>query len=201
MKIKRFLSTYGMVVLLTVMAVNLAVIAAVYVRDEGAALTLPVLGHLPDFALTNQSGDEVSLATLADRIWVADFIFTTCAGPCPAMSLKMAALQRTFRRVPEMRLVSFSVNPAVDTPEVLTAYAQRYGAREETWIFLTGDHQKIQSVAAEGFHLGALDEPIHHSNYFTLVDGQGRLRGYYDSHESGAMDQLVVDIQQLLSLL
>ncbi len=180
------------------MLVNLAVIAAIAMGRVGAAEPLPTLGRLPDFALVDQRGAAVSLESFAGRIWVADFFFTTCAGPCPIMSSKMAALQRTFSRVPNVQLVSFTVNPEVDTPEVLLAYADRYQAVEDRWTFLTGDRADLTALALDGFHLGAGDQPIHHSTYFTLVDGQGRLRGYYDSTVPRALDRLVADIQQLL---
>ncbi len=183
------------------MLVNLAVIAAIFMGPDGVPEPLPTLDRLPDFALVDQHGDAVSLESFAGRIWVADFFFTTCAGPCPIMSSKMAALQRTFTRVPNVQLVSFTVNPEVDTPEVLLAYAGRYQAVEDRWTFLTGDRADLTALALDGFHLGAGDEPIHHSTYFTLVDGQGQLRGYYDSTVPRALDRLVADIQQLLALL
>ncbi len=198
MKQRPFLTTYGVPILGAVLLVNIAVIAVVFTRGADDVQPLPVLGSLPDFRLVDQHGNNVVLATLADRVWVADFVFTTCAGPCPTMSRKMAVLQRRFSRVPELHLVSFSVNPEYDTPEVLREYGQRFGAVDDRWTFLTGDRREIQAVAAKGFRLGEVDEPIHHSTYFSLVDGLGRLRGYYDSLDNQALERLEADIRQLL---
>ncbi len=159
---------------------------------------LPVLSKLPNFNLTNQDGAQVGLDDLQGKIWVADFIFTTCAGPCPRMSSKMAGLQNYFRLHPEVRFVSYTVNPEYDTPEVLAQYAQRYGAQNDRWTFLTGASEDIHSLAAQGFKMGSMDTPLNHSTYFALVDGQGRLRGYYNSEDEPAINTLISDIQELL---
>ncbi len=201
MRHRPFITTYGVPILGGVFLVHIAVIAviaAVFTRGADDVQPLPVLGSLPDFSLVDQHGDEVGLVTLADRVWVADFVLTTCSGPCPTMSRKMAALQRRFRRVPRLHLVSFSVNPEYDTPEVLREYGRRFGAVDSSWTFLTGDREQLQAVAARGFRLGEVDEPIHHSTYFSLVDGLGRLRGYYDSLDERALERLEADIRQLL---
>ena len=195
------MSGYGPLLIGGALLVNVVVFAAISIRRDATVEPLPTLGLLPDFALVNQHGAEVGLASLANRIWVADFFFTTCAGPCPIMSSKMAALQHTFKRAPQVHLVSITVNPEVDTPDVLLAYAGRYHAAHDRWTFLSGSRDEVTALALDGFHLGAGNEPIHHSTYFTLVDGEGRLRGYYDSTDPRAVDQLVADIQQLLVLL
>ncbi len=183
----------------------LAVVPALFVLGLYIVLSgprendgLPVLAQLPDFSLTNQDGAQVGLEDLQGRIWVADFIFTTCAGPCPIMSSKMAGLQNYFRLHPEVQFVSYTVNPEYDTPEVLAQYAERYGAQNDRWTFLTGAGEDIHRLAAQGFKMGSMDTPLNHSTYFALVDGQGRLRGYYNSQDEPAINTLISDIQELL---
>lgn len=183
------------------MVANVALVAGFYRYRLAAPTELPVLGSLADFDFVNERGENFGLDNLTGKVWVADFIFTTCAGPCPLMSRKMAALQRTFQPQPQFRLVSFSVNPEYDTPEVLLAYGRQYGAAPDRWTFLTGSPAGIQDVAVNGFHLGSVEEPVYHSTVFTLVDGQGRIRGYYDSNDAQTLESLVDHIQQLLTTL
>ena len=162
----------------------------------------PEYGSVPDFTLTERNNRKVSRQDLAGKVWVADFIFTHCAGVCPVMSSNMRKLQD---RLPaEIHLVSFSVDPGNDTPEVLTEYANRYGADRDRWLFLTGDPEVLQKLSINGFKL-ALDttngteaEPITHSSRYALVDKEGRIRGYYGTEEPDALDRLVEDAKKLL---
>ncbi len=163
---------------------------------------LPVLKEVPPFTLTDSTGTAFHSASLKGMPWIADFIFTSCAGTCPQMSERMRALQGRLPR--EVRLVSISVDPDRDTPTVLTQYAARYQAQPDRWIFLTGQKGAIQSLVQEGFRLSVAEgldpgEPIAHSVRFVLVDGAGRIRGYYDSTEPKALKQLVRDALQLAS--
>ena len=141
---------------------------------------------------------------LLGSVWVANFIFTRCAGQCPLMSAQMATLASALRGEPSVRLVSFSVDPEWDTPAVLADYARRYGAVREQWRFLTGDRAAIVRLCTEGFRLsvaqdGGTDaEPITHSVRLVLVDRAGRIRGYYDTTEAEAMKQLRRDLRRLL---
>jgi protein SCO1/2 len=163
--------------------------------------SLPDYSVVPDFRLTERSGREVARQDLDGQVWVADFIFTRCAGICPAMSENMRKLQGRLPK--EIRLVSFSVDPYNDTPEVLTEYANRYGADPERWWFLTGDPKAIQDLSVGGFKLG-LDatggteaEPITHSSRFVLVDQAGHIRGYYGTEDADALDRLTADAKKL----
>ncbi len=160
---------------------------------RGGKTTLPELGTVPPFVLTNEAGSTVDDAMFNGRVSVVDFIFTSCAGICPMMSGRMAWLQEELRDLPDVHLVSFSVDPATDTPEVLAAYGERYGAAPGRWTFLTGDREQIYSLTKNGFHLGLEaegDDAIIHSPKFVLVDRKGSIRGYYDSDSTGAMDEL-----------
>ena len=138
-----------------------------------------VMFEAPAFALVDQDNQPVSNDTLRGTPWVAAFIFTTCAGPCPMMSANMAKLQKRVSS-PNLRLVSFTVDPTRDTPEVLKQYASKLGADESRWSFVTGTDQQMQDVA-RGMLMTAVpateSEPIIHSTKFRLVDPEGGVRG------------------------
>ncbi len=161
-----------------------------------------VIGTLPDFNLTKQDGAPVATGDLAGKVWIADFIFTRCAGPCPRMTQRMADLQGQLSGAPEVRFVSFSVDPEYDTPEVLTRYAEQFGADTNTWSFLTGNRDTIYDLSIKGFKLAVDDDTdydhlIIHSTRFVLVDQNSRIRGYYDEDDEEAMTRLVAETRRL----
>jgi protein SCO1/2 len=168
---------------------------------------LPVYGRIPDFTLTDRTDRTVPLAELRNRVWIADFIFTRCPGPCPLMTARMASLQQPLAKLPDVRLVSISVDPQYDTPKVLHEYAAKFGATDR-WYFLTGSKAAIFKLARDGFHLAAQDNPdaasqpeqgpIIHSTKFVLVDRQAQIRGYYDSTDQDSMTKLLKDVTELL---
>lgn len=157
---------------------------------------------LPDFSLTDQTMRTVTLADLKGKVWIADFIFTSCGGMCPMMTDKMRKLADTLPA--DIRLVSFTVDPERDTPKVLSAYAAEHGATGERWLFLTGDKKALYDLCMSGFKL-ALDEsggtpaePITHSTRFVLVDREGNVRGYYSGEETTDLERLSADVKKLL---
>ena len=164
----------------------------------GSDRDLPVLYSAPVFSLTDQSGQTITSDQLHGHPWVADFIFTTCTSLCPLMSSHMETLQGQLPA--DIKLVSFSVDPVHDTPPVLLAYAAQYHAQPGRWIFLTGD-LKTQTAVVNGMKLffkPATDgQPIQHDQHFVLVDGQGRVRGYYDSYAPEDLQNLLRDAQYL----
>ena len=168
---------------------------------ESPTLSSELAGHqrLPDFSLTDQHGAPFALSDLHDKVWVADFIFTSCATICPPMTIQMASLQEEFAS-DDIRFVSFSVDPERDTPEVLFRYADHYGVDGNRWSFLTGQKEAIYQLAHEGFNLAAghRGSEILHSTRFVLVDGTGQVHGYYDSRSKVHLQQLRQDIQALL---
>lgn len=155
----------------------------------------PDLGPLPAFALTDQDGNPVGTAQLGGRVWVANLIFTRCPDVCPVLSQRMAALQS---RLPaNVDLISITVDPAHDTPEVLRAYATAHGATPR-WRFLTGPRDVIVGLMRNGFKVAFRDDgppeaPIAHSERFMLVDGDLRLRGAYLAGDDDATAALVAD--------
>jgi protein SCO1 len=167
---------------------------------------LPVIAVLPDFTLTEASGRAVSRADLLGAPWVADLIFTSCGGVCPAMTGEMKRLQGQTAGSPSLRLVSITVDPETDTPSRLTEYAARFEADRSRWLFLTGDTAAIRKLATEGLLLPVMDgdrergdDAFVHSPRFVLVDGQARVRGTYDSRDPEAMLRLRGDVHGLLA--
>lgn len=161
---------------------------------------LEVLGEVPNFALVSQTGSAFESAKeLRGRIWVADFIFTNCQGPCPRMTSQMRQVQTATQGQTDVKLVSITVDPERDTPEVLAAYARRTQADSSRWNFLTGSQQDLHKLKREVFLLGNVDGELNHSTRFVLVDRQSRIRGYYDTSEPGSIKKLIADIQRLRS--
>ena len=154
---------------------------------------------VPDFSLTNQQGEPLTLSDVAGKIWVADFIFTNCPTICPAMTQEMARLQSEFVTDP-VYFVSFSVDPERDTAEVLSRYATKYGADDRRWHFLTGEKEHIYELAKDGFSLAAghNGSEVLHSTRFVLVASDGHIYGRYDSRSKPAMLRLRRDVKMLL---
>lgn len=171
-------------------------------RLEVSALrqrTVSSYGTVPDFTLINQDGKNFGSADLRGKIWIADFIYTTCPGPCPMISNRMSDLQDPLKKT-DVHLVSFSVDPAKDSPQVLRGYAEKLGAEEGRWDFLTGPQSTIYKLSRDGFKLAVGEEkgvPIH-STRMILVDRHGAIRGYYDAAAADAVTKLVADTTHLL---
>ncbi len=174
-------------------------------RDTGS---LDRFNTVPAFTLTERSGRQFNSAELNGKIWVADFIFTTCPGPCPQMSAKFFELQQEIKRSSDVRLVTYTVWPEYDTPEVLRRYADRFKALPDKWLFLTGEKKTIYDLAHKAFLLGITDKEsgrevlkegeFVHSTKMALVDRRGQIRGYYDATSLEAVQKLLGDIGSLL---
>ena len=159
---------------------------------------LPVLGEVADFVLYDTNDREITLGKLRGKVWVADFIFTSCGDLCPLMTKNMAALHRAFLADDQVHLVSISVDPETDSPSALARYAKKYNADTRTWHFLTGPRETIQKLSVESFKIGSLEEPIFHSDRFVLVDAKARIRGYYEGRQPQTRKTLLRDIGILL---
>jgi protein SCO1/2 len=160
---------------------------------------LPILGQVPQFQLTLQTDRPFDSHSLDGHIWVANFIYTTCDGPCPMMSHQMRGIQNSTEGTPALKLVSFTVDPAHDTPPVLAKYAALFKADPERWYFLTGEMERLNALGVNGFKLNSVDGNLSHSTRFVLVDGKRRIRGYYLSSDDGFPKTLLHDIRQLQS--
>lgn len=157
---------------------------------------------LPDFTLTQSDGQPLSLADLKGKVWVADFFYTSCPGPCPLLTSKVGEVQKALGTNPDVRLVSISVDPEKDTPEALQAYAKRFNAGPH-WSFCTGDKPAIIALAHDGFKLPIAEGtpesgPVTHSTRMVLVDRTGAVRGFYEGTSEEGVQALVHDAGQLL---
>jgi protein SCO1/2 len=164
--------------------------------------TVSSYGTVPPFQLVNQNGQPFGSAQLNGKIWIADFIYTTCPGPCPMISSRMSELQKPLEKT-DVHLVSFSVDPEKDTPKVLRGYAEKLQADPKRWDFLTGPKSAIYKLSVDGFKLAVSDGsdeqgiPVH-STRVVLVDRQGAIRGYYEATEADAVTKLLADANHLL---
>ena len=158
---------------------------------------LPVFGQIPAFQLVAQDGQPFDSRSLAGKVWVADFIFTNCPGPCPMMSSRMRQVQTATSDLPGVRLISFTVDPARDTPRVLTAYSKHFLAQPGRWFFLTGEPSRLNELGLNAFHLNTVDGNLDHSTRFALVDRRGQIRGYYSFDDDGFPKGLIADVRRL----
>jgi len=168
---------------------------------------LPRMSVIPPFSLTERSGKIITNADLANKVWVADFVYTTCPGPCPLVTAEMAKIQQAEAGDPHLQLVTFTVDPQTDTPPVLAAYADKFHADPSKWFFLTGPEKPLYALIETGFlqavqdnHGQSLDPgqgTVTHSTYFALVDANGIMRGAYQSQDPDECKQLLNDITAL----
>jgi len=156
--IKRPWWLWGVCVLVVCVGVVLCLRVGFESTSWWAGNDLPRLWAVPDFALIERSGQPVTRADMLGKVWIASVIFTRCVDECPLVSSHMARLQEALAAEPDVRLVSITVDPAYDTPDVLTRYAQNFAAQPQRWLFLTGDKATIYRLVREGFRLG-LDDP------------------------------------------
>jgi protein SCO1/2 len=176
-----------------VVAILLALLMSACVKPK----ELEVFGDIPEFQLTAQDGQTFDSHRLDGHVWVADFIYTTCTGPCPMMTTHMRQLQNSTLETPDVMFVSFTVDPAHDTPEALAAYASHFKQDPARWFFLTGDQEKLSDLGVHAFKLNSVDGSLTHSTRFVLVDRQRKIRGFYMSDEDAFMPQLTHDVRQL----
>lgn len=181
--------------------VFIAVLGVVVWRMMKRPPALPIYGQVPAFSLTNQLNEVVTRDSLLGKVWVANFIFTTCPGPCLVMSRQMQKVQSLLRPEDNIYLVSITVDPETDTPSVLADYAGKLEADAKRWFFLTGEPNKIFDLATKGFLLAVAEAQdaeaarengrYIHSTKFALVDQEGKVRGYYEGTDEEALPLLI----------
>jgi len=170
---------------------------------------LPVLKQLPEFTLTNQLDQKISLADLRGKICIADIVFTRCAGPCPRMTKQLQQIQAGLaqKKVP-VHLVTLTADPEFDTSEVLKEYGKKFGANPDRCWFLTGPKKEVYRLAMDGLMLG-LEETTPeerasgvdlfiHSTIFVLVDKKGQARAIYESTEPDTAEKIAADVRKLM---
>ena len=158
---------------------------------------------IPDFEMISQDNETITADMMESKISVVDFFFTSCPDICPIMSSELERVNQIFKEKANVQILSFTVDPAFDTPEVLKAYAKEYRADPDQWTFLTGDKEDIYSLARCGFLLPVQDgdgskADFIHSEKVILVDEQKRIRGYYDGTDREDIDRLITEINILL---
>lgn len=185
-------------IIFIVLPVLIVVLAGYRLIDLPGPDRLPVMGRIRGFELINNRGRPFSAADLDGKVWVANFIFTSCSGVCPMMTKSMKRVQKTFEGRSDIAFVSFSVDPETDTPAVLSEYARRYGANVANWQFLTGRRDAIKDLMFNDFKLGFAEDIMFHSDRMVLLDRDRKIRGYYRGTERGEFDRLAADIRLLL---
>ena len=157
---------------------------------------------IANFSLTNQNGNRISQRDYQGKIYVADFFFTTCPSICPVMTNNMAYIQSKIMDDPQVKLLSFSVTPEIDSVPQLKKYALEKGVNDKKWNLLTGDKKEIYTLARKSYFVvkedgdGGPHDMIHTEN-FVLVDPEKRIRGYYDGTDKAAMENLLADLKTL----
>lgn len=161
------------------------------------AKNLPVYGSVPDFQLVDSAGRPFDAKALTGKVWVTDFIYTHCPGPCPRMTSQMHTLEKKLSGEGDVRFVSFSVDPARDTPPVLNEFAQKFGGPTAHWSFLTGSPDTLHHLARNVFMVGDLVGVMDHSTKFILVDRKRQIRGFYSTFERDGLSNLMHDVKAL----
>lgn len=171
--------------------------AALFLASCAQRANLDTYGRLRSFQLTSQTGQPFDSNSLEGHVWVADFFFTSCPGPCPMMSHKLSEIQRQTADIPDVKLVSFTVDPSTDTVPVLASYAKHFNADGSRWFFLTGPQAALNDLGLNQFKLNSVDGSTIHSTRFALVDRRMQIRGYYATDDDSFMPKLIRDIRSL----
>ena len=158
---------------------------------------LPSYGAVPEFQLTDSLGRPFDSKQLTGKVWIADFIYTHCPGPCPRMTSQMHSVQTKLKNDSDTRLVSFTVDPDRDSPPVLNAFAEKFGGPAEDWFFLTGPRDTLHHLAKDVFMVGDLIGVMDHSTKFILVDKKRQIRGFYSTFDADGIPTLLHDVDAL----
>lgn len=159
---------------------------------------------IQNFSFINQDGKTITEKDFEGSVYVTDFFFTTCHSICPIMSTQMERVAANFKGNSEVKFLSHTVDPEIDTVEQLKSYALKHNANVKQWMFVTGEKQSLYEIARTGYLLdasegnGGPDDFIHTQN-FALIDKNKHIRGYYDGTDSTQMNQLIKDIDLLLA--
>jgi protein SCO1/2 len=180
------------------------------VGGSRALTPLPVMGVVPEFRLVDQTAEAFGTEELRGRPWVASFVYSTCPGPCPMTIKRLGELKRRLSDDPRVMLVSISVDPQEDTPEVLAVYGRTHAIDPARWRLLTGDYDDVIELVRNGFFLPMTeseeDDPalvaahgrVTHSSKLVLIDPELQIRGYYDSDDAADLTNLAGDALRLL---
>jgi protein SCO1/2 len=175
-----------------------------YRTENGVTIADTIPHQIPPFSFTDQDGNPFTEQDVAGKIYVADFIFTSCPSICPVMTGNMLKVQQAFKNDERVMIVSHTIDPEYDSPEVLKKYAAEKGADTRQWKFLTGDRETIYSLCENEYMAFAKKDSgapggYVHSGFFVLIDKNRHIRGAYDGTEEGKTEALIKDIQILLN--
>jgi len=165
--------------------------------DNLSPKKLPLLGEAPRFELIDQSSSPFSSLNLTGKVWVANFFFSSCHGPCPATMASLAQIVKEFEGEKLVRFVSISSDPETDTPQKLAEYAANYPS--QNWSYLTGPRDQIIDASVKGFKLALTPDPNVHSTKLVLVDKEQQIRGYFSPSEPADVEQLQSAIRGMLT--
>lgn len=189
---------------------SLPVINPVDVNQEMVDPELLRIGYghkIGNFSFLNQDGIVITQQDVKGKVFVAEYFFTTCGTICPIMNVQMQRVHKAFQANNNVRILSFTVDPKVDTVAQMNRYAVAHGADAKSWFFLTGTQEKLYELARKSFFVlkpaetenqGDVGSDFIHTNNFVLVDKEMRIRGYYDGTNSKEVDELIGDIALLV---
>lgn len=171
---------------------------------DGKTVTDSVYHTIPDFKFVSQDGDTVTAATVKDKIYVADFFFTSCPTICPKMKTQLKRVYERFQTNPNVLLLSHTIDPVHDSVAALKAFAQELGVTGKNWLFVTGDRDKIYDIGQNSYMVTAKEDAsapggVVHSGAFILVDKDRHIRGIYDGTTVDGVDKLMADMDKLLA--
>lgn len=186
-----------------------ALLAAFYIAmiqlTDFEKVKLPVLNTVQPFQFMRQDSSMVSQKDIRNRVYVAEYFFTTCKGICPKMNKNMKAIYEQYGNNPNFLVLSHTVNPETDSLPILKRYADSLGAKVDNWWFLTGSKEDLYRSARESYLLDDpknssknIDDQFLHTQFFALVDRQGRVRGIYDGIKKDEVETLLHDIDELI---
>lgn len=165
----------------------------------------PVYHRIPDFSFVNQDADTLTQEDVAGKVYVADFFFSTCPTICPLMKTQMLRIHEKYKENNSLLILSHSINPRYDTPEVLKRYKEKLGVTSAQWQFLTGTQTDIYKLAQNSYLTSALEDSsavdeggFIHSGAFVLIDKDRHIRAIYDGTKEKEVDKLMADIDRLL---
>lgn len=155
------------------------------------------------FMFINQYNEKVTEETIKNKIYVVDYFFTTCHSICPVMSTELERVYKTFGGNNDVMILSHTVDPEIDSVDVMLKYAKLHGVNDKRWLFLTGDKKHLYELARQSYLLNAEEgnggeEDFIHTQSFALVDKERHLRGFYDGTDSLEVSRLITDIKLLL---
>lgn len=172
---------------------------------------LPIIGndqnhHVAPFSFINQDGKTITNEDIKGKICVVEYFFATCKGMCPRMNEHMEKVYKAFRGNKQVLILSHTVDPLRDTAQALKAYSLRFDADPQQWMFLTGDKKQLYDMARYSYLISAdddtagisIDKDFIHDKHYALVDGYGRIRGFYDGLDDASITKLITDINTLL---